>query len=79
MTKKVVITYSMLFLFAFTFAFAFTMEARAQTCGCCVVYCPGYPDVVSYMGHWESDPIYQCIAEATECPQCEHWTNKACP
>ena len=55
MTKKVVLTYSMLFLFAFTFAFAFAMEARADSGGlCCIIsMCPPpYQEDVQEWGHW---------------------------
>ncbi len=82
MTKKVVITYSMLFLFAFTFAFAFAMEARAEypePLVCCTVFCEGYPDRVSYYG-WEDihhpelgcqppyNPAYNCFQFTYTCP-----------
>lgn len=79
MTKKTVITYSMLFLFAFTFALAFAMEARAEggQCGngCCTLYCDGYPELIATVGHLDVfmyctgiDTCYGCYHETFVCP-----------
>ena len=54
MTKKLAITYSMLFLFVFTFAFAFAMEAKAGGGVPCCVYEWCYatnPPYMSAQGH----------------------------
>jgi hypothetical protein len=76
MTRKTVITYSMLFLFAFTFAFAFTLASSARAdddnwclqCVCCVEYCEGYPTYVSVVGHWEKiNPLGNCDPDNIYC------------
>jgi hypothetical protein len=56
MTKKLAITYTFLFLFVFTFALSFTLASKTQAQGdiCCWLYsCPGYPEYVSEIGHYE--------------------------
>ena len=57
MTKKLIITYSMLFLFVFTFAFAFAFtlasSAQAEGAGCCEYeWCDDYPPTLGAQGHW---------------------------
>ena len=58
MTKKIAITYTLLFLFVFTFALSFTLASKVQAYPpepeCCVIsYCPEPPYNVAIQGHWD--------------------------
>lgn len=52
MTRKLAVSYLLLFLFVFTFALSFALagEAQAQS-GCCIVWCDEPFGYIAYVGH----------------------------
>jgi len=70
MTKKLAITYTLLFLFVFTFALSFTLASKAQAEQNCCVYewCYYYnPPTVGAWGH--NVPGVGCVFDGT--PPCD--------